>query len=495
MGVPTNIKTLLSGNVVEWERIELKETWDPEASLKTICAFANDIDNWGGGYLIIGIKDKQVRIDSQPGVPIEKIDEYLKDMLNKCKQIQPGYMPITEVVDYEGKKFIVVWAPGGGNRPYSSPKTMAKESKERVYWIRKMASTIMPTEAQKRELYDLANNVPFDDRVNHQATLEDLNITLIQQYLREVDSGLYGEAGRRDFAELCRDMNLISELPEYIKPKNVGLMFFSLEPHRFFPYAQIDVVQFPEDLGGDQIIEKTFRGPLHQQLREALQYIRNTIITERIEKLPDVAEAKRYFNYPYAAIEEALSNAVYHKGYDIREPIEVRILPDKIEIVSHPGADRSISLENLKNYHAASRRYRNRRIGEFLKELHLTEGRNTGFRKIIRALESNGSPMPVFETDEERTYFLTIIFSHPDFLTLKEDRKEYRKEDRNGELTDNERVVFNAIQNDRTITVVELMGVLGLSKTTTEKVVKSLKEKNKIKREGPRKGGHWVVIE
>ena len=53
MAVPTNIKTLLSGNVVEWARIEFKETWDAEASLKTICAFANDIDNWGGGYLVI----------------------------------------------------------------------------------------------------------------------------------------------------------------------------------------------------------------------------------------------------------------------------------------------------------------------------------------------------------------------------------------------------------------------------------------------------------
>lgn len=49
MAVPTNIKTLLTGNVVEWARIEFKETWDAEASLKTICAFANDIDNWGGG--------------------------------------------------------------------------------------------------------------------------------------------------------------------------------------------------------------------------------------------------------------------------------------------------------------------------------------------------------------------------------------------------------------------------------------------------------------
>lgn len=36
MGIPTNIKTLLSGRVVEWARIEFKETWDAEASLKTI---------------------------------------------------------------------------------------------------------------------------------------------------------------------------------------------------------------------------------------------------------------------------------------------------------------------------------------------------------------------------------------------------------------------------------------------------------------------------
>lgn len=52
MALPTNIETLLEGHTVEWERIEFKETWDPQASLKTICAFANDIDNWGGGYIV-----------------------------------------------------------------------------------------------------------------------------------------------------------------------------------------------------------------------------------------------------------------------------------------------------------------------------------------------------------------------------------------------------------------------------------------------------------
>lgn len=127
MPVPTNIKTLLTGTAVEWARIEFKETWDAEASLKTICAFANDIDNWGGGYIVIGIRE----VDGKPvelrGVLPEKIDGYLKDMLNKCKLIQPEYMPITEVVEYQEKHFIVIWAPGGAVRPYSSPKTMAKK--------------------------------------------------------------------------------------------------------------------------------------------------------------------------------------------------------------------------------------------------------------------------------------------------------------------------------------------------------------------------------
>lgn len=44
MAIPTNIKTLLTGNVVEWAGIEFKETWNAEASLKTVCAFANDLD-------------------------------------------------------------------------------------------------------------------------------------------------------------------------------------------------------------------------------------------------------------------------------------------------------------------------------------------------------------------------------------------------------------------------------------------------------------------
>jgi ATP-dependent DNA helicase RecG len=55
-----------------------------------------------------------------------------------------------------------------------------------------------------------------------------------------------------------------------------------------------------------------------------------------------------------------------------------------------------------------SRRYRNRRVGEFLKELDLTEGRGTGIPKIFRSVQENGSPLPKLIT--EAIFYLNFTF-------------------------------------------------------------------------------------
>ena len=141
--------------------------------------------------------------------------------------------------------------------------------------------------------------------------------------------------------------------------------------------------------------------------------IENNVIREKVVKHKDRAEATRIFNYPFPAVEEALVNAVYHRSYEQREPVEVRVNPDGIEIVSYPGPDASIRIEALNSDKIVARRYRNRRIGEFLKELDLTEGRCTGIPKIRAAMEKNGSPPPRFSTDEGRTYFLVELPVHP----------------------------------------------------------------------------------
>ena len=59
---------------------------------------------------------------------------------------------------------------------------------------------------------------------------------------------------------------------------------------------------------------------------------------------------------------------------------------------------------------------RNSRLGDFLKELNLTEGRGTGIPKIRRFMSRNGSPPPTFETDDDNVYFVTILPIHPQFI-------------------------------------------------------------------------------
>ena len=90
-----------------------------------------------------------------------------------------------------------------------------------------------------------------------------------------------------------------------------------------------------------------------------------------------------------------MANAFYHRSYELDNPIEINIWPDKIEILSFPGPLPPVTKEMLKERRIISRNYRNRRVGDFLKELDLTEGRSTGFPNIYDAMNDNSSPKPV----------------------------------------------------------------------------------------------------
>ncbi|WP_228417258.1 ATP-binding protein [Chryseobacterium piscicola] len=94
--------------------------------------------------------------------------------------------------------------------------------------------------------------------------------------------------------------------------------------------------------------------------------------------------------------------------------MEVQIWPDKIEILSYPGPVPPVDAQILQSQQRiVARDYRNRRIGDFLKELDLTEGRGTGLPTIYKAMERNGSPQPSFNTDTQSTYFLATLPAHP----------------------------------------------------------------------------------
>ncbi|MDA8258996.1 MAG: putative DNA binding domain-containing protein, partial [Betaproteobacteria bacterium] len=423
MSLPINIKDLLHGKPVEWERLEFKAGWNPEAVLHTLCAFANDIHNMGGGYILIGIAEDKGRPVLPPvGLDPAQIDAIQKDLLNLgFSAIAPYYHPIAVPVEIEGRHVLVLWALGGSTRPYKAKISLSKDSKDYAYYIRKGSSTIRAKGADETELMSLAASIPHDDRINQQAKVESLSRELMQDYLQQVGSDLAGQAPNLSLVELGRQMGVIGGPEEAPFPLNVGLMMFNPEPWRFFPAMQIDVVWFPrEGPGGNKFSEKVFKGPIPRMTRDALDYIKRNLITETVIKHHGRAEATRVENFPYDAIEEAVVNAVYHRGYDTREPIEVRIEYSEMFVISYPGPDRSVRLEQLRAGRARPRRYRNRRIGEFLKELEFTEGRSTGIPKIMEAMEKNGSPPAEFEFDEDHSYFMVRLPIHPAALEVAE---------------------------------------------------------------------------
>lgn len=71
MAPPININDLLNGKLVEWERLEFKAGWNPEAVQHSICAFANDVHNLSGGYILIGVAQNHGRpvLLGEGGVP------------------------------------------------------------------------------------------------------------------------------------------------------------------------------------------------------------------------------------------------------------------------------------------------------------------------------------------------------------------------------------------------------------------------------------------
>ncbi len=463
MALPINIEQLLTGKSVEWERLEFKGGWNPEEIIHTICAFANDINNWGGGYIIVGVKEEQGTPVLPPlGLPYNSLDTIQKEIVNLCHQAEPYIQVVTEPIPFMDKYILVIWVPGGSERPYKVPSTLGEKSQKR-YYIRSGSVSKIANRDEEHRLISLAAKIPFDDRINHEANLENLDLGLIREYLHEVKSTLASESVTIPFKDLCWQMQIIGGTPEYTKPKNIGLLMFAKDVEKFIPCARIEVVRFIDD-AGDEFSEKIFQGPIHKQLQDVLAYLKQSVIEERITKVPQEAEAKRCYNYPYEALEEAISNAVYHKSYDKQAPIEIRIYEKFIEILSFEGPTPPIKLADLSKERIVNRFYRNRRIGDFLKELHLTEGRSTGFPKIYKSIRKNGSPMPKFETDETNSYFLSTFYIHPAFIKLNDLNKkivEYCRTPRSSrEILNHIGVAYHSISMKKYIQPLKDAGIL-----------------------------------
>ena len=419
--LPINLDDLLHCRGVESERVEFKASWDPDTTgpqvLRTICAFANDYHNLNGGYVVIGVAEEDGRSVLPPvGLSADDIAAAQQWIRGNCNRLDPPYPPILSPEMVGDRLVLVVWAPGSEMRPHRAPDAPRGALR---YWIRLGASTVDAEQRGDliRALVQQTARVPWDDRRAADARVEDIREAKVREYLRDVRSGLLDEPNAR---EVYRRMRITAQVNDHEVPKNAGLLFFSSDPVEWFRGAKIEVVQFAADRAGDVQEERTFGGALVDQLRDCLNYLEN-LSTYHLQKQRDRSQVRGWVSYPLPALRETLVNAVYHRGYDVDEPepTKVYLYPSRVEVISYPGPVPGIEARHLvPNAETRAVPARNRRIGEFLKELGLAEGRLTGLPRVFQAMEANGSPTPRFEFDEQRTFFQATLPAHPEYGAL-----------------------------------------------------------------------------
>lgn len=512
MALPINIDNLLNKRKIEGDRIEFKKGWNPTDIYHSICAFANDFDNLGGGYILVGIEQQDNGLAKRPvkGIKIEEVDHILKQMVGFNNMFDPYFLPRTSIEEVDGKPVLVIWAPSGVNRPYAIPADVLAKVKKMKYYIRSGSSSIEAKGVALDELRDMANRVPFDERPNPEITLSDISMVLLRDYLSTIGSKLETSLFSQPLVDTLEQMELMTGPTENRMIKNVTAMMFCEHPEKFFPYTQVEIVIFPEGKkkSPQNFTEKTLKGSVPQIIKQTMDYLNTNVLYETVRKVSGQQEAIRFWNYPYEALEEAVVNSLYHRAYLQHEPVEITIEPDGISILNCPGPDRSIPMSAIeKGDILKSRRYRNRRLGDFLKDLDLTEGRSTGVPTIQEKLAANGSPRATFETTEERLSFLIHIPPHPECLnklimkssTGRATEKNTVSSEKNATGSEKSSEIISAIiagirQNPK-VSAAEIAMQIGISSRAVEKRIKALRENGMIRRVGPDKGGHWEIIE
>ena len=505
MALPININDLLNKQKIESNRIEFKKGWNPDKIYHSICAFANDFDNIGGGYILVGVEEEN-GIAKRPiiGINPEELDKIQKAMVGFNNKINPYYMPRIDVEEVDGRHLLVIWVPTGSYRPYDVRESVVAKQSVSKWYIRNGSSSIEAKGEVLDELRELASRVPFDDRGNPEITLDDISAVRVRDYLVKVKSRLKESLKGDNLDEILESMDLLEGPSEQRYIKNVAAMMFCDRPQKFFPVSRVEIVLFPEGCinnPSNMIEAPVIEGPIPEMIDRTMSYLETNVIKERIIKPKNDLRSIRFYNYPYQALEEAVTNALYHRDYQEREPVEITVEPDKITILSFSGPDRSVTLDAIKRGERLyTRRYRNRRLGDFLKELEYTEGRSTGIPTMQRELEVNGSPKAVFETDEGRTYFTTTIYAHPGFenknflsdIRGKEDVPQNGTQNGTQKYSELQYKILNAIKNNSKITLSDLAIVTGTSRRTMAREIKKL---DSVYFVGPSKTGHWEIKE
>jgi ATP-dependent DNA helicase RecG len=407
----------------ESEQTEWKENVaDIDDVVATLCAFANDLANLGGGYVVCGAQESKdehgFAVLNRTGLTAARFKEVENRVLALCRsRVSPQISPLTdELPSTTADRRILVFVQPAT----ASAHTFRRRDEGAKHYVRVGRSTI---EARNGLLRDLLVRkgalAPWDRRPCSTATERDLDLLALRDALNQMGVGL-PESRIAQF--LSEDTSLSPFVPPLciretltntLRPRNFALLLFGRNVQRFIPGAFSVFSTYPGIDRSDQHAERReLAGSLIDQARRLRTLLDAQDSTAFDKTDPDTPNTVKY---PQRALYEAMGNALAHRDYELPDPVRITAFADRVEFNS-PGPLPLGVDEAAFGRGEAPPKWRNQALAWFFNRLQIAQAEGQGIPTILRTMREEGCPPPRFQTTPHGV--VCVLPAHPRHVLL-----------------------------------------------------------------------------
>ncbi|HTQ78919.1 MAG TPA: ATP-binding protein [Thermoanaerobaculia bacterium] len=409
----------------ESEQIEWKENVaDIDDVVETLSAFANDLANLGGGYVVCGAKESRGEHGFpqviMSGLTASRLQELEGTVLKRCRaRVSPPITPqVSELAATTSDRRILVFIQPATGQAH----TFRRGEEGGKHFVRVSRSTIEARNGLLRDLLVRKGALePWDRRKCESATVNDLDLLSLRDTLQRM--GLFSvERGIEPF--LSEDAQLSPFVPPLcsrepltgiLRPRNFAVLLFGRETQRLIPGAYSLFSIYPGIDRSDFHAERhELAGNLIDQARRLTQLldIQSFIAFDKSD-----TTSPNTLKYPKRALYEAMGNALAHRDYEAADPTRVTVFSDRIEIFSPGSLPLGVDPVAFREGRSGPK-WRNQTLAWFFNRLQLAQAEGQGIPTILRVMREEGCPPPTLDADGARV--LCILPAHPRHALLRD---------------------------------------------------------------------------
>ncbi len=238
----------------------------------------------------------------------------------------------------------------------------------------------------------------FDAQPIPQATIDDLDLDLVQRHIRNARDQVPRFDAPDDPIDFLRSRNCLLD----DTPTLAGILVFGNSPQTLLSYAGIALTHFYGTAVTTQVRHSdTLDGTLAEIITAAEEYLWEH--TQHGFDATSGPQRRRVDQYPRTVLRELTVNAVCHRDYSRTSRIRLQIFADRIEWASPGSLPEPVTVENIL-YEQATR---NPTIVRLLYEAGFIEERGLGLDTVFGTLQEQGLPRPVL-LDTGGSFIITV---------------------------------------------------------------------------------------